>query len=95
MDTSQKRLKQLELLGGLGAGILGAGIALVLVRWIQLYALPILMVGLVSHGWAMWAKSRLERQVNIPQPAWALVAEWICWLMIAGLIIYVVVVMLG
>lgn len=91
MDNSQKRLKQLDLLGGLGAGILGAGIALVFVRWLQPYALALLVVGILSHGWAMLAKSRLERQSNITQPAWAVAAEWICWLMIAGLIFYVIV----
>lgn len=91
MDTTQKRLKQIELLGGLGAGILGAGVALVLVRWLQPYALPILMVGIVSHGWAMLAKNRLERQADIARPIWTVAAEWVCWLMIAALIIYVTV----
>lgn len=91
MDVTQKRLKKLELLGSFGAGILGAGIALVLVRWVQPYALPILMVGILSHGWAMLAKNRLERQANIAEPTWAIAAEWICWLMIAGLLIYIIV----
>lgn len=89
MDTTQKRLKKLELLGGLGAGILGVGIGLVLVRWLQPYALPILIIGILSHGWAMWAKKRIERQDNLAEPPWVVAAEWICWLMIAGLLIYV------
>lgn len=91
MDITQKRLKKLELLGSLGAGILGAGIALVFVRWLQPYALALLTVGILSHGWAMWAKNRLERQSNIAEPAWVIAAEWICWLMIASLLIYVIV----
>lgn len=91
MDNNQKRLKQLELLGGLGAGMLGAGIGLAFARWLQPYALPLLVVGILSHGWAMLAKSRLERQSNIARPAWAVATEWVCWLTIAGLIIYVIV----
>lgn len=90
MDTTQWRLKKLELLGGLGAGILGAGIALVFVRWLQPYALPMLIVGILAHGWAMLARNRLERQTNVAVPTWEKVAAWICWLMIAGLIIYVI-----
>ncbi|UUZ54139.1 hypothetical protein LP419_37950 [Massilia sp. H-1] len=45
MDNNQKRLKQLDLLGGLGASILGAGIALVFVRW-----LPALCTGFACGG---------------------------------------------
>jgi hypothetical protein len=89
MDSPQKRLKQLEMLGSLGAGILGAGLALLLVRWLGPYSLPILIVGILSHGWAMFAKCRLEREANIVQPAWAVAAERLCWAMIAGLVIYI------
>lgn len=91
MDTGQRRWKQLELLSGLGAGILGAGMALMLVQWLQPFALPLLMVGIVSHGWAMLAKKRVERQANMQQPTWAKVAEWACWVMIVGMIAYVIV----
>lgn len=89
MESSQIRLKKLELLGGLGAGLLGAWIGLVLARWLQPYALPLLLVGILSHGWAMWSKKRIERQDNLAEPAWVTAAEWICWLMIASLIVYV------
>lgn len=89
MDTSFKNVKRLELLGALGAGILGAGIGLLLSRWLLPFALPILIVGIVSHVWAMWAKKRMERQFNLARPAWVIAAEWICWLMIASLIVYV------
>ena len=91
MDTNQKRLKRLELLGGLGAGVLGAGIALVFARSLAPYALPLLVVGMLSHGWAMLAKRRLERQSHMAQPAWAAAAEWVCWLMIMCLMVYVLV----
>lgn len=89
MDDGASRLKQLELLGGVGAGILGAGAALLFARWLLPYAVPVLMVGLVTHGWAMFAKGRLERQAQAVQPWWAVAAEWVCWIMIATLVVYV------
>lgn len=90
MDASQNRLKKLDLLGGLGAGMLGAGIGLVFAPWLQPYAIPILVVGILSHGWAMGAKKRMEGGANITGPSWVRAAEWICWAMIAGLTIYII-----
>jgi hypothetical protein len=89
MDRNVIKRKQLELLGGAGAGILGAGVALLFARWLQPYALPALVIGIVTHGWAMFAKGRLERRAHEGQPRWAVAAEWLCWLMITALIVYV------
>ena len=89
MDAKQNKLKQLDLLGGLGAGVLGAGIALLFASSLAPYAVPALLVGILAHGYAMFAKGRLERQAQAEQPKWARVAEWVCWFMLAGLFIYV------
>jgi hypothetical protein len=89
MDGDARKLKQLELLGGVGAGILGAGAALLFARWLLPYAMPVLIVGMVTHGWAMFAKARLERQAKEVQPWWVIASEWVCWIMIAALIFYV------
>jgi hypothetical protein len=89
MDRNASRLKQLELLGGIGAGILGAGVALILAKWLTSYAIPILLIGIVAHGFAMFAKGRLERQSSVIQPWWAIAAEGACWVMILGLIGYI------
>lgn len=43
--ASQERLKQLELLGGLGGAVLGAGIALLFAEWLLPYALPAVFIG--------------------------------------------------
>jgi hypothetical protein len=40
----------LELLGGVGAAILGAGVALVFRHVLAPLAVPLLLVGLVAHG---------------------------------------------
>jgi len=86
---NENKIKRLELLGGLGAGILGAGIALLFAEYLRQFAVPALLLGIVSHGYAMFQKSRLERLDGINQPAWADVAEKICWVMLAALVLYV------
>jgi Mn2+/Fe2+ NRAMP family transporter len=90
VEKKQNRLKRLDLLSGLGAGVLGAGIALSFAYRLESYAVPILLVGLIAHGWAMFAKGRLERQAQIERPKWTVVAEWACWLLLAALGIYLV-----
>lgn len=89
MDGSSNQTKRLDLLSGVGAGVLGAGIALLLAPWLRPFAVPALLIGILAHGWAMYAKGKLERQANIQQPKWAVIAEWLCWLMLTGLIVYV------
>lgn len=89
MDPVQNRLKQLDLLGGIGAGVLGAGLALLFAKWLQPFAVPALLIGIAVHGWAMFAKHGLERKSNLEQPKWATVAEWTCWVMLAVLALYV------
>lgn len=90
---NQNRLnqtKRLELLGGLGAGILGAGVALLLADWLKPYAIPALLLGMVAHGWAMYQKGRLEQQVAMPQPAWTKLTELVCWILLGSLALYIV-----
>lgn len=89
MDLDTNRLKQLELLGGVGAGVLGAGVALLFAGSLQPYAVPALFIGVVAHGWAMFSKGRLERRAHMGRPRWAKAMEWLCWLMILALMVYV------
>jgi hypothetical protein len=88
MGSKLDRIKRLDLLGGLGAGFLGAGLALLFASHLQRLSVPALLVGIAAHGWAMFAKGRLERQAGTDLPRWAKVAEWVCWLLLAGLILY-------
>lgn len=60
-------MKRLDLLGGVGAGVLGAGISLLLTQWLQPFAVPALLIGILAHGWAMYAKGKLERQATVMQ----------------------------
>ncbi|MDQ9171597.1 hypothetical protein Q8A64_14375 [Oxalobacteraceae bacterium R-40] len=42
-------LKKIDLLGSLGAGVLGAGVALYFAQWLQPFALPALLIGALVH----------------------------------------------
>jgi hypothetical protein len=88
--TSHERLKELELLGGLGGALLGGGVALLFAQWLRPYALPAVIVGIVAHGWAMYQKHRLERaDTNVKPPTWETAAYWGCWLLIGALALYI------
>lgn len=74
-------LKAAELLSTAGAGVLGAGLALI---WPRLgdFAIPLIVVGLVGHATGMGLKQRLQR--GQPQPGWSRALVWTCWLAMAG-----------
>ncbi len=87
MDTG--RDKRIDLLGSLGAGFLGAGFALLFADALRGVAVPALLVGMAVHGGSMVAKGMAERAAGMVRPLWCLVMEWICWLLMAGLLAYV------
>jgi hypothetical protein len=88
--TIQQRLKQLELLGGLGGAVLGGGIALLFAQSLRPYALPAVIIGVIAHGWAMFQKHRLERaETAAKSPTWETAAYWACWLVIGALGLYI------
>jgi hypothetical protein len=91
----QERRKRLDLLGGLGAAMLGAGVALLFAHWLRPYAIPALLIGIALHGWAMFQKGRLERDKGISLPPWPLLAEWLCWILLALLAAYMAVDVFG
>ena len=74
VDNQRAELKRADLLASVRAGVLGAGLALVLTDYLRAYAVPLLIVGLVSHAWGMYAKHRLElREGQLPE-------RWMGWL---------------
>jgi cation transport ATPase len=79
------RIKLAELTGGIGAGVLGAGLALLLPAALSAYATPILILGALMHGWGMLDKHRLEQSAGARRPVWAAVLYWACWIALAGL----------
>lgn len=82
------RLKLAELTSSLGAGVLGAGVGLLLATWLGGLALPILAVGLTMHAWGMRDKHALE--AGLAQPRWSAALYWACWLILGGLGLYAI-----
>ncbi len=84
-------IKKAELLSSLGAGVLGAGLALLAARLLAPYALPILLLGLVAHSVGMYRKHQLERQGEAARIWWAEALYWFCWLALAALLVWIVI----
>lgn len=84
MHDRSPAAKGAELASGLGAIVLGAGLALVLPAWLRAYAIPLLLGGAVVHGVGMTLKYRLE--ASSAQPVWwERILFWVCWASLAGL----------
>lgn len=84
MHGASGTAKAAELASGLGAVVLGSGLALVLPVWLRQYAVPLLVVGAVVHGVGMTLKYRLEAHAR--QPLWWKHALFRgCWACLAGL----------
>ncbi len=85
------QIKSAELLSSLGDGVLGAGIALLLVKILSAYAIPILVSGLLAHAVGMFRKHALEQQRERARILWAEALFWLCWLVLAVLLILVLI----
>jgi len=90
MNTEHlSRIKKAELLSSVGAGVLGGGITLLLAKFLVPYAIPILLIGLISHATGMSRKHGLEGQNQIVRLGWAEALYWFCWLALAALLVFI------
>lgn len=89
VEPLQNRLKKVDLLGSLGAGILGAGLALLFAHSLTRFAFPALLIGILVHGWAMFEKGRIEKLEHWVVPKWAILAQRGCWIILAALMLYI------
>lgn len=83
-------VKAAELASGLGAIVLGAGLALMLPEWLRTYAVPLLAGGVFVHGLGMTLKVRLESRGGQPL-WWERVLFWLCWVCLAALGLWIAV----
>lgn len=84
-------IKKAELLSTLGAGVLGAGIALLLANMFERYAVPILLLGLIVHAGGMFQKHRLEQLDENIRVWWEDALYWLCWLALAILLLFILI----
>lgn len=82
MRVPSSLVKGAELASGLGAIVLGAGIALLVPELLQAHALALLVAGLVVHGAGMTLKYRLDGRDGSPM-WWERALFWLCWACLA------------
>lgn len=87
---SRARTKAAELASGLGAMVLGAGLALLAPRQLESLAWLLLFVGLVVHGVGMSLKYRFDTAQGEPL-WWERGLFWLCWACLAALGVVLVV----
>jgi len=83
------RMKLAELTSGVGALVLGIGLGALFARWISPVAGIVALVGVLVHAFGMWDKHRLEEQTANDSP-FVTALYWVCWLMLAGVIVFVI-----
>jgi hypothetical protein len=84
MRNPSSTIKSAELASGLGAIVLGAGLASLAPQLFQAHALTLLITGLVIHGAGMTLKYRLENRQGLPI-WWESALFWLCWACLAVL----------
>ena len=86
-SAQESKLKTAELTSALGAGIIGLGLGVYLANYFEPYAIWTIVIGIALHGLAMYKKAEMK-------PAklkWAKWLYWLCWAIIIGLAIYIIV----
>jgi hypothetical protein len=82
------RMKFAELTSGLGALVLGVGLGALFPHWFSPSAGLIVLAGAVAHAFGMWDKHRLEAQRADGTGRWVVALYWTCWLLLAGVIVF-------
>ena len=85
------RLKLAELTSSVGALVLGIGLGALVPQWFSRSAGLIVIAGVATHAFGMWDKHRLEAQRNDETGRWVIALYWACWLLLAGVIVFLLV----
>ena len=73
------RLKQAHLLSSVGALVLGVGIGVIAAPTLGPLAIPIFLLGCISHGWGMIMTHRIEEMDRYAPSNWEAILYWGCW----------------
>ena len=85
------RLKLAELTSGVGALVLGAGLAALMPKLVEGLGASITAVGLMLHAFGMWDKHRIEGKQDVITPALVVTPYWICWLLLGAVLMFLLV----
>lgn len=85
------RLKRADLAGGVGAGALGMGLGVLLASYLRGAGVMLVLVGAALHVSGMWDKHRIERSAREQPLWWETFLYWVCWALLAGLFVFVLV----
>ena len=85
------RVKLAELTSGVGALVLGIGFGALFATWIGPAAGFVTIAGLAVHAFGMWDKHRVEKRTEADADRLVLTLYWVCWLMLGGVLLYLVV----
>jgi hypothetical protein len=81
------RLKLAELTSGVGALVLGVGLGALFPQWFAPAAAMITAAGVIVHSVGMWDKHRIEARAGTEGGPCLAVLYWVCWSMLAALVI--------
>lgn len=82
------RSNRAELAGGIGALALGIGLGVTFGGVLRGSGTALLVAGGVTHALGMWDRHRLERDQGRMAPRWVSGLYWLCWLLLAALLAY-------
>ena len=89
--AQRARRQRADLAGSLGAGVLGAGLGVLLANYIGGAGVLLLVVGGTMHATVMLDKHRLEKSEGEAPLWWHALLYWACWVTLGGLLLYVAV----
>lgn len=85
------RLRWAGLASGIGAGILGIGLGVLWAAHLRPYALSLLFLGVLLHGWGMLETHRTpqrKERADDPPPWWSVLLYALCWLALVLVVLW-------